>query len=85
MRQPTLLTVREAQTLQLVAWSYSTEGTGEAMGITRNTVRNHLRSAAAKLGTNNQSRVASVMEALRLDIISLSPPSPLGKFWKDPT
>ncbi len=83
MRPQTLLTQREAQVLQLIAWSYSTETCGEALGISKNTVRNHLRSAAKKLGTNNLSRVASVIAALRLDLISKSYPSPLGKFWKD--
>ncbi len=84
MRPQTLLTPREAQCLQLIAWGYSTEDTGMLMGITKNTVRNHLRSAARKLGTNNQSRTASVVAALRLELISIGRPSPLGKFWKDP-
>lgn len=82
MRTP--LSLREAQTLQLLAWGYSTDDAGAAMGITRNTVRNHLRSAALKLGTNNQDRTATVLQAIRESTITITPPSPLGKFWKDP-
>ena len=77
------LSLREAQLVQLLAWGHSTEQSAEMMGIAVNTAKNHLRSAALKLGTNNTSRVSTVVACLRLEIVSLQPPSPLGKFWKE--
>lgn len=75
------MTRREAEVLQLLAWDHSTEETAEALGISVYTVKNHLRVAGNKLGTNNTSRTSTVLAALRLGVISLQPPSPLGRFW----
>lgn len=78
------LSMRQAQVLQLLAWGYQTEEAADMLGISINTLRNHLVAAARRLGTNNQDRTATVTNAIRGGYISLEPPSPLGKFWKDP-
>lgn len=78
-----ILSRREAQVLQLMAWGHGTNEVGEMLDISPYTVKNHLANAAIKLGTNHQDRVATVMSAVRQGIISISRPSPLGRFWKE--
>jgi PAS domain S-box-containing protein len=53
------LTPRQAQTLQLLARGHSTQQMAEAMGISPETVRNHVREVLRKLGAH--SRLEAVM------------------------
>ncbi len=62
---------REREVLVLLADGRSTEGIAEALGISVNTVRNHVRSLLQKLGVH--SRLEAVSEARRRDLL---PPSP---------
>jgi PAS domain S-box-containing protein len=56
-----MLTPREAQALQLLARGCSTEQLAAQMGISRETVRNHIRSLLKKLDVH--SRLEAVVEA----------------------
>lgn len=68
------LTARETEVLQLLALGRSTGDVAGELQVAVNTVRNHLASAMAKLGTG--TRLAAVSEALRLGIVS--PPVPVA-------
>jgi PAS domain S-box-containing protein len=54
-----MLTPREAEALQLLARGCSTEQMSEAMGISTETVRNHIRHLLGKLGAH--SRLEAVL------------------------
>jgi len=60
--QPTaaaVLSARECEVLPLVVHGYSNQEIAEALGITRNTVKNHLRSILAKLRVRNRAQAAA--------------------------
>ncbi len=64
---PARLTPQEIQFLQLLAEGHSYQSAADAMGITINTVRNHVRSIYDKLHVHSKS--AAVSKALRARII----------------
>ena len=55
----TVLSVRECEVLALVVDGYSNQEIGNELGITHNTVKNHLRSILAKLGVRNRAQAAA--------------------------
>ncbi len=61
------LSPREAQVLQLLATGASTEQMTEMLGLSRQTVRNHIRSLLRRLGVH--SRLEAVVEAHRRGLI----------------
>ena len=64
---PARLTPQEIQFLQLLAEGHSYQSAADSMGITINTVRNHVRSIYDKLHVHSKS--AAVSKALRARII----------------
>jgi DNA-binding NarL/FixJ family response regulator len=54
-----VLSARECEVLVLVVDGYSNREIAEELGITRNTVKNHLRSILAKLGVRNRAQAAA--------------------------
>lgn len=67
-RKPAL-TGREIEVLELVARGNTSRQIGEALFISENTVKNHVRNILDKLGL--RSRSEAVMYALREDLISI--------------
>jgi DNA-binding CsgD family transcriptional regulator len=61
------LTLRQRQVLQLLAAGLSTERIARELGITRNTVRNHIRAILLEL--RSTSRLAAVSEGRRLGLL----------------
>lgn len=53
------LSPRELEIVSYVARGLSNRGIGEALGLSENTVRNHLRSILEKLGFDNRVQVAT--------------------------
>lgn len=53
------LSPRELEIVAYVARGLSNRGIGEALGLSENTVRNHLRSILEKLGFDNRVQVAT--------------------------
>jgi DNA-binding NarL/FixJ family response regulator len=53
------LSSRELEIVSLVARGMSNKAIGEALGLSDNTVRNHLRSILEKLGLDNRVQVAT--------------------------
>ncbi|MFQ6102090.1 MAG: response regulator [Anaerolineae bacterium] len=53
------LSARECDILPLIVRGYSNQEIAEELGITRNTVKNHLRSILAKLGVRNRAQAAA--------------------------
>lgn len=53
------LSPRELEIVAYVARGLSNRGVGEALGLSENTVRNHLRSILEKLGFDNRVQVAT--------------------------
>lgn len=53
------LSPRELEIVSYVARGLSNRGIGEALGLSENTVRNHLRSILEKLGFENRVQVAT--------------------------
>lgn len=53
------LSPRELEIVTYVARGLSNRGIGEALGLSENTVRNHLRSILEKLGFDNRVQVAT--------------------------
>ena len=54
-----VLSARECEVLALVVDGYSNQEIGNELGITHNTVKNHLRSILAKLGVRNRAQAAA--------------------------
>lgn len=54
------LTVRERETLLLMADGASTEEIGERMGVARNTVRNHVQRVLEKLGARSKLEAVAI-------------------------
>jgi two-component system nitrate/nitrite response regulator NarL len=54
-----VLSARECEVLALVVQGYSNRQIGEELGITRNTVKNHLHSILARLGVRNRAQAAA--------------------------
>jgi ATP/maltotriose-dependent transcriptional regulator MalT len=65
--QPALMTRRELQVLQLVAWGLSVRDIAEQLVVSTGTVRTHLDHIYAKLGIGD--RAAAAAEAVRLGLI----------------
>jgi len=65
------LSAREGEVLALIVQGYSNREIGEALGIARNTVKNHTRSILAKLGVRN--RVQAAAYAVSHKLVCLSP------------
>jgi DNA-binding NarL/FixJ family response regulator len=61
------LTERERELLGLLAEGHSYQAAGEAMGITVNTVRNHVRSIYDKLHVHSRSEAVS--KAIRAGLV----------------
>lgn len=55
----TTLTTRELEIVGLVACGMSNKAIGDELGLSDNTVRNHLRSILEKLGLDNRVQVAT--------------------------
>ena len=68
-RKPTL-TGREIEVLQLVARGMTSREIGDALYISENTVKNHIRNILDKLGLH--SRNEAVLYAVRENLISIS-------------
>ena len=66
--RPTTLTAREVEVLALLARGTTTEATADALGLSRNTVRNHIQNAMTKLGAH--SRLEAVSAAVRAGLLS---------------
>jgi DNA-binding CsgD family transcriptional regulator len=56
----TPLTAREQETLVLLAGGASTEEVGERLGVTRNTVRNHVQRILDKLGARSKLEAVAI-------------------------
>ena len=54
-----VLSARECDVLPLIVSGYSNQEIADELGITRNTVKNHLRSILAKLGVRNRAQAAA--------------------------
>jgi len=54
------LTAREVEVLQLCANGKRTEAVGEALGISRETVKSHLRHVTAKLRAKSQTEAVAI-------------------------
>lgn len=53
------LSARECEVLALIATGFSNREIAAELGITRNTVKNHLRSILSKLGVRNRAQAAA--------------------------
>lgn len=62
------LSQRELEIVSYVARGLSNRGIGDALGLSENTVRNHLRSILDKLGLDNRVQVATL--ALKQGVFS---------------
>ncbi|MBW4721250.1 response regulator transcription factor [Saccharothrix sp. SC076] len=56
----TSLTARERETLELLADGASTDEIGHRLGVTRNTVRNHVQRVLDKLGARSKLEAVSI-------------------------
>ena len=63
------LSRRELEVLQLVAEGWETCHMAERLGISRHTVRNHIRNLAHKLGAS--SKLDAVVKGIRLGIVTV--------------
>jgi DNA-binding CsgD family transcriptional regulator len=54
------LTIREREALLLMAEGTSTEEIGVRMGVTRNTVRNHVQRVLEKLGARSKLEAVAI-------------------------
>jgi DNA-binding NarL/FixJ family response regulator len=63
-----VLTIREKEIVYLLAKGLTAYSIGMALGISVNTVRNHINRIYAKLGVND--RVSAIIKALSLGLIS---------------
>ncbi len=66
-----VLSARECEVLPLLVNGCSNQEIAEELGITRNTVKNHLRSILAKLGVRNRTQAAAY--AVSHGLVCLSP------------
>lgn len=64
-----LLSVRERECLQWIAWGKTSWDIGMILSISENTVNFHVKNAIRKLGANN--RILAVVKAIRFGLISL--------------
>ena len=55
---PSTLTARERQVISLVAQGYANKEVGQRLGISRETVNNHMSNIADKLGARNRTHAA---------------------------
>lgn len=67
----TVLSARECEVLALIVKGCSNREIAGELGITRNTVKNHLRSILAKLGVRNRTQAAAY--AVSHGLVCLSP------------
>ena len=67
----TVLSARECEVLALIVKGCSNREIAGELGITRNTVKNHLRSILAKLGVRNRAQAAAY--AVSHGLVCLSP------------
>lgn len=58
--QPALLTKRERDVLALLAHGLNADEAASELGVARNTIQNHLRSARAKLGARTRSHAIAL-------------------------
>lgn len=72
-RTPDRLTPRETEVLQLLSDGCSTADMAEELGLSTNTVRNHVSAIMAKLGAH--SRLEAVNIARQRDLLAPSGPS----------
>lgn len=75
MKSYGVLTLRQAQLLQLLAWGFSPDDAAAALGISPWTAKNHMKRINRALGTVGLKRSAAITVALRAGIITLEPPS----------
>ncbi len=68
------LTHRELDVLRLVALGWDTPRIAGELGISRHTVRNHIRNLRQKLGAS--TKLEAVVTGIRLGILPISGPSP---------
>ena len=54
-----VLSARECDVLPLIVSGYSNQEIADELGISRNTVKNHLRSILARLGVRNRAQAAA--------------------------
>jgi PAS domain S-box-containing protein len=62
------LTPRQRETLELIAAGLSTAEVARKLGLSRETVRNHLRNAFSELGVH--TRVEAIVEARRVGLLA---------------
>ncbi len=67
------LSQRELEIVSYVARGLSNRAIGDALGLSENTVRNHLRSILDKLGLENRVKVATL--ALKYGVVGRKTPS----------
>ena len=72
------LSRRELEVLRLVALGCGTPHIAARLGITQNTVRNHIRNMRNKLKAPN--KLDAVLKGLRLGIISVGGSPPIAVF-----
>ncbi len=70
---PSPLTARETEVLQLLSYGYSNEALAEQLVLSVHTVRNHVQAAISKLGAH--SKLEAVAIGARRGIIRLGEPS----------
>jgi DNA-binding CsgD family transcriptional regulator len=64
-----VLSARECEVLALIVHGCSNQEIADELGITRNTVKNHLRSILAKLGVKNRAQAAAY--AVSQELVSM--------------
>jgi PAS domain S-box-containing protein len=72
--QPPTLTPREHEVLRLLGAGLTTEQMAEQLGLSPDTIRNHIKGLLA--GLNARTRLDAVLTAYRLGL--LQPPTPTG-------
>lgn len=70
------LTVREVQTLQLLAHGHDNEKIGSILGISGETVRTHIRKSMARMDA--KTRVQAVAIATKAGLFDVHMPEPTG-------
>jgi PAS domain S-box-containing protein len=60
VRDPSVLTAREREIVELVALGYTAREIADQLHVTHNTVRTHVRNAQAKLGARSQAQLVAI-------------------------